>query len=145
MKPRCLRSVSESRVCNQGSRLIWDLTPGRSEEAEGDRRSDQSMSSVSLLQAPGIGFCRDIWGACRRLPRLGPGLQHLSTSSPPVLAEGFLVSTTLHFCNTFVQGPLVRILDLEDDSMTEIWKNMESNYGGRVSWRVILHEIAQSH
>lgn len=145
MRPRCLHSVSESRVCNQGSRLIWDLTLGRSEEAEGDGRSDQSMLSVSLLQAPGIGFCRDIWEACRRLPRLGPGLQHLSTGSPPVLAEDFLVSTTLHFCNTFVEGPLGRILDLEGDSMTEIWKKMERNYGGRLSWRVTLHEIAQSH
>ena len=80
---------------------------------------------ASLLWAPGIGFCRDFWAVCRRLPSLVPGLQHLSSSFPPLLAEYFLVSTPLRFCNSFVQGLLVRILDLEDDTMTEIWRNLQ--------------------
>ena len=39
---------------------------------------------ASLLWAPGIGFCRDFWAACSRLPSLVPGLQHLSSSFPPL-------------------------------------------------------------
>ena len=81
--------------------------------------------TASFLWAPGIGFCRDFWAVCRRLPSPVPGLQHLSSSFPPLRAEYFLVSTPLPFSNSFVQGPLVRILDLEDDTMTEIWRNLQ--------------------
>ena len=80
---------------------------------------------ASLLWAPWIEFCRDFWAVCRRLPSLVPGLQHLSSSFPLLLAEYFLVSTSLPFSNSFVYGLLVRILDLEDDTMTEIWRNLQ--------------------